>query len=68
MVKSLRDGMTNWRTSVAGIATGLCVVLAAISAMVDNDPNTVADAGQVWEAIAGIGMILWGIFSKDGDK
>lgn len=68
MVRTIRAGMSNWRTSVAGIATGLCVVLAAVSAALDGDPSTNVDSGQVFEALAGIGMILWGIFSKDGDE
>lgn len=68
MVKAIRAGVANWRTTVAGIATGLCVVLAAVSAWLDGDPSTVADTGEVFEALAGVGMILWGLLSKDGDQ
>lgn len=65
MVKAFTSGIQNWRTTLFGVATGLAIVFAGVAAALDGDPETIFDAGKVFEALAGVGMILWGIFSRD---
>ena len=49
--------MASWRTTAAGIAAILTAVGAAMSALSDNDPQTVPDWGAVIAAtIAGVGL------------
>jgi len=51
--------MASWRTSAAGIAAILTAVGAAMSALSDNDPQTMPDWGAVIAAtIAGVGLLF----------
>lgn len=64
----MKAGLRSWKTSALGIIGGLVVLLNSAAAFIDDDPNTVLDMNIVTEAIVGIVMILWGIFSRDADK
>lgn len=51
--------MKSWKTTVAGVAAILTAVGAALTAIFDNDPNTVFDVATTSAAVmVGIGLIL----------
>lgn len=55
----------NWKTTTAGVISGVVAVLLAVKAVLDGDPDTVADWGAVAAAVsASVGLLL----AKDGDK
>ena len=49
--------MKNWKTTAAGIAAFLAVVLAQVSAAIDSDPATVAN----WQALIPAAVVCWGL-------
>lgn len=64
-MRTLRAGVANWKTTIAGLAAGLAVLCGAVAAAFDGDPNTVVDSAGVLQALGGLGMIIWGIISQD---
>lgn len=64
----VKAGIRNKKTTLLGLIGGLLVILKAAHAVLDDDPATVLDAQAVYEAGAGIVMILWGLISRDADK
>jgi uncharacterized membrane protein HdeD (DUF308 family) len=64
----IRAGSKNWKTTLAGIIGGLLIILAALQAFLDDDPNTIPDQKAAIEAAVGIVVILWGFISRDADK
>lgn len=54
----------SWKTNVAGIATIVGAICAALKAQFDNDPSTVADWPLVVAAVTGgIGLL----FARDNN-
>lgn len=66
---------TSRKTTIAGIMVAVGMILIAVSAMLDGNPETVANWGGVITAIqgagwisAGLGGTLTGILARDNDK
>ncbi len=49
--------MKNWKTTLAGVAAFLAVVLSQISAAMDSNPETVAN----WQALIPAAVVCWGL-------
>ena len=64
--------MKNKKTTIAAIAGAAGVILAGVSALLDNDPSTVLDmqgvVGAVGVIIAACGFGTAGVASKDHDQ
>lgn len=58
----------NWKTTTAGAMGFLITVLVSLQAVLDGDPETVADWNDAVPALFGLVMLLIGLFSRDADK
>jgi hypothetical protein len=57
--------MKSTKTTVAGMIAIVIAILVAVSAMIDDNPATVADWGAVGTSISvGVGLLL----ARDNDK
>ena len=54
----------SWKTTVLGVAALLSALGGALTALLDGNPQTSVDLGQITSALAGLGLI----FARDNDK
>lgn len=59
--------MTSKKTTIAGLITGLALILYAASAIFDGDPDTKFDAERVVFIVTGIAAALGGVWARDDD-
>lgn len=68
MFESLKIGMKNKQTTVAGVLTMVIAILFAVRAMFDGDPETVPDLSSALEAAMGIAAAIGLLFARDASK
>ena len=57
--------MKSWKTTAVAVAAAIGAVLAAVVAILDDDPSTVAD----WGIVAALGATAIGMFfAKDSSE
>lgn len=54
----------NPRTTILSFIAGLTMLLGQVTAFLDNDPETVVQYSQI---VAGLGLLGFGVVSKDAD-
>lgn len=66
---------TSRKTTIAGIMVAIGLILVAVAALLDGNPETVANWGGVIKAVqgagwlsTGLGATLTGILARDNDK
>lgn len=61
----LRSAKVSWKTTAVGVLLFLEVLSANLAALMDTDPNTVAD----WNAVVIAATAMIGLIAaRDGDK
>ena len=61
--------LKSWKTTAVAIIGGLIIILTALSALLDGNPETTVNTGEVMTAIGTIfGVIGVGWFARDNDK
>jgi len=63
--KVVQNASSSWKTSALGIIAGIMLILPQVSAVFDNDPETVPQWNGIMAGLAAMGL---GIASRDGDK
>lgn len=61
---------SSWRTTTAGWAGALGLLLVALGAVIDGDPTTQADWAGVVQAVGGLGLLggFSGLLAARDDK
>lgn len=67
MIKFLRFGLKNPRTTIAAVLAAVVAVLTAILYTIDLDPNTQADWNAVMVLLLAAFTALQGYFAKDAE-
>lgn len=75
LLRFFLTSVVNWKTTVAGVVTligstgeFLVTLAAAVNAIIDGDPSTIADFGAIKASFALVVLGFGLVFSKDGDK
>lgn len=64
-MQKLVANLKSWKTTAVGVLSGIGLLVAQLTNLLDADPDTVLSVEIVVTALALIGG---GIFAKDGDK
>jgi len=56
--------MKSWKTTTIGVLAGISIISVQVSALLDNDPETVFSLEAVFAALAAVGI---GFFARDNN-
>ena len=67
--KEEKKVVKSWKTTIAGIAIGIGIIITIITPLIDGKPETVFSFSEAWpQILVALGSMGVGIFARDNDK